>query len=173
MSSHQWLVMGIATAILAQAVLLGGMVARAAYPLWAGQEVRVKTTPVDPRSWFRGNYARLNYDFSRLPTAAFGDSKPERSGEVVYVTMVEKDGLYEATSASLTRPDSGVFLRARVTHAGDPTIRLRYGIEAWFAPKEQALELEKRLRRVGAIATLMVSDSGRAALRAIEPPKVR
>ena len=79
--------------------------------------------------------------------------------------MAAKDGL-TGPSASLTRPDSGVFC-ARVTHAGDSTIRLRYGIEAWFAPKEQALELEKRLRRVG-VATLMVSDSGRAALRAIE-----
>ena len=34
-----------------------------------GKEIRVKVVPVDPRSLFRGNYARLNYDFSRLKKA--------------------------------------------------------------------------------------------------------
>ena len=66
MSTRQWIVVGISVAIFAQVLLLGGMVARAAYPLWAGQEVRVKTTPVDPRSLFRGNYARLGYSFSQV-----------------------------------------------------------------------------------------------------------
>ena len=40
-----------------------------AMPLWTGKEIRVKVVPVDPRSLFRGNYARLNYDFSRLEKA--------------------------------------------------------------------------------------------------------
>ena len=42
--------------------------------------------------------------------------------------------------------------------------RVKYGIEAYFAPKERALELEDKLRD-GGVAELMVTSSGQVALR--------
>ena len=44
--------------------------------------------------------------------------------------------------------------------------RLKYGIEAFFAPKEKALALEKDLRD-GGVAILMVSKNGKARLKDI------
>ena len=40
---------------------------------------------------------------------------------------------------------------------------LEFGIEAFFAPKDQALQLEQDLRK-GGVATVKITASGKAAL---------
>lgn len=159
---------GLVAAIAFQLVVLAGMVVNAALPLWTGTEIRVKTVPVDPRSPFRGNYARLAYEFGTLPEDALAGEEDLRVGEVVYVGLERgEDGAYEFAGASLDPPSEGVFLRGRLTTVISP-YHVRFGIEAFFAPKERALELEKDLRN-GGTALLMVSGSGRAALKDVIP----
>ncbi len=157
-------------AIVFQCLILTGMVAVAALPLWTGSDLNVRTEPVDPRSLFRGNYARLRYAFSRIDSQEFAGSEPLRNGEVVYVLLRERDGLHEYAGASLTPPANGPYLRGRVQsrvyEEDSEAYRVRYGIEAFFAPKEKALALEKQLREA-AIAQLAVSDSGQARLKAV------
>ena len=160
--------LALAAAIVLQVIVLAGLVASAAMPLWTGTEVRVATLPVDPRSMFRGNYARLNYDFSTLPEDALDGVGELRAGEVVYVRLESgEDGLHRYAGASLERPAEGVFLRGRVQRGRAP-YRVRYGIEAFFAPKEEALRLEEELRE-GGVAVLKVSAKGRAAIEDIVP----
>lgn len=155
----------IAAAVLAQLIILGSMVGLAAKPLYTGKEVRVATLPVDPRSLFRGNYARLNYKFSTLPDNAFASDERLRNGEPVYVSLtVGENGLYEYAGVSLDKPASGVFIRGRL-HGYDRK-RVKYGIEAWFAPKHEALRLERELRD-SAVAVIMIDNSGKAALKEI------
>ena len=135
-------------------------------PLWTGTEVRVAVTPVDPRSMFRGDYARLRYAFSTLPEGALDGVSALRAGEVVYVRLEgAEDGLHRFAGASLERPEAGLFLRGRVRGGGAPH-RVRYGIEAFFAPQEEALRLERELRD-GGVAVLKVSGNGRAAIEAV------
>jgi uncharacterized membrane-anchored protein len=161
----------LVASIVVQFVVLLGMVTIAAMPLWTGTEIHVKTVPVDPRSMFRGNYARLNYGFATLPDNATFDSSRLRIGEVVYVKLrADTNGLYRFASVSLKKPDEGVFLRGRIAN-NYPPYRVNYGIEAFFAPKEKALQLEEELRD-GGIAVLMVADSGRVALRDVVPDAV-
>jgi len=161
-------IIGLVAAIFFQIVVLIGMYVSAALPEWIGTEIRIKTIPVDPRSMFRGNYARLRYDISRVQSPHLGDVVEIRNGEVIYVSLSKGgDGLYQYASASLTAPVNGVFLRGRILGQdceGDVTFyRIKYGVEAYFAPKEKALQLERELRD-GGVAVLMVSDSGRARL---------
>ena len=159
---------GLVAAIAFQLVVLVGMVVNAALPLWTGTEIRVRTVPVDPRSMFRGNYARLGYEFATLPEGALRRVEGLRPGEVVYVSLEPgDDDEYGFTGASLEPPAEGVFLRGRLVTVTAP-YRVRFGIEAFFAPKEKALALEKGLRN-GGIAVLMVAASGRAALKDVVP----
>ena len=75
--------------------------------------------------------------------------------------------MYE--SAGLTAPGEGVYIRGRVrqrTWAHSPTISVRYGIEALFAPPEKALALEKDLR-AGGIAVVMIAAGGKPALKGV------
>ena len=162
------IIIGFGIAIALQFFILTGMVVKAAMPLWTGTEVRIKTVPVDPRSLFRGNYARLNYEISQLKAEFLQSDRALRIGEVVYVRLTAGDDqLYTLTSASLDKPDSGVFLRGRLTSA-HPPYRIKYGIEAFFAPKQKALKLEDDLRQ-GGIAILMVTESGDVALKDVVP----
>ncbi|MFS1523462.1 GDYXXLXY domain-containing protein [Microbulbifer sp. 2304DJ12-6] len=161
---------GLGIAIATQFLILIGLYVQAQIPLWLGEPIRVKTVPVDPRSLFRGNYARLSYDFSSIDQSAFKEDQPLRQGEVVYVSLKKHPpGLYVFSSVSLEKPQKGIFLRGRVmgnrwrNNAG---YRIKYGIEAYFAPREKALELEDALRD-GGVAELMVTPSGRAGLRKV------
>ena len=161
--SNRTIVIGLTAAVLMQLLIVTGVLVSAAMPGWTGTEVKVKTIPVDPRSLFRGNYARLNYEFDTLPGQALATEGGIRRGEVVYVTLQQQqDGLYEYAGASLVKPIGGVFIRGRVVNHAPP-YRINYGIEAFFAPKDKALKLERELIN-GGVAVLMVASSGKALL---------
>lgn len=167
----------LAAAILFQGLVLVGMYGLSALPVITGTEIRLKTVPVDPRSLFRGNYALLGYDISRIPAAEFavhhldGPAQAEypraklRNGEVVYVRLQRGDkGLYEFAGAQLEEPDQGLFIRGRVRgfwSLEEPVYDIEYGIEAFFAPKEKALALERQLAG-GGVAVLKVGKGGTA-----------
>lgn len=163
------LVTALIAAIISQLLILTGMYVSAALPLWTGTEVRIRTIPVDPRSMFRGNYARLRYDISDLAADQLPNNEELRNGEPVYVTLKPgEDGLYQYAAVSLVKPDSEIFLRGRIENrryqANGSNYRIKYGIEAFFAPKEKALQLESDLRD-GGVAVLMVSRNGKARLK--------
>lgn len=135
---------GLVTAIIFQGLILIGMYVSAAMPQWTGTEIRVSTIPVDPRSMFRGHYARLNYAFSRVEIAGRGDNDNLRNGEIVYVGLDKgAEGLHQLSSVSLQKPDQGIFLRGRIegqNFTDDNTFyRVKYGIEAFFAAEEKSL----------------------------------
>ncbi len=162
------IIIGLGLAIVLQLFVVLAMVGKAALPLWTGTEIRVKTVPRDPRSMFRGNYARLDYEIGTLPKEVFKAERILRRGEIVYVTLKQsKNGLYDFSSVSFDKPGEGIFLRGRITHTYPP-YRVDYGIEAFFAPKKKALKLERDLRNSG-VAILMVTDSGRVSLKDVVP----
>ena len=164
---------GLIAAVTFQLLVMTGIYVNAAVPLWTGQEIRVATRPVDPRSLFRGNYARLRYDFDRVDSKYFSEQETLRTGDVIYITLRSGDNsLYELWEATLGKPDDKLFLRGRVLSArldADQQVtsyQVNYGIDAFFAPKEQALSLEKELRN-GGVAILMVGKNGKARIKDI------
>jgi uncharacterized membrane-anchored protein len=162
-------------AIGLQVAVLAGMLVNASLPLWSGEEIKLRTVPVDPRSLFRGNYARLNYEISSVPAGKLA-GRSIRHGEVVYVSLTQaEDGVYEYADVSLEKPDHGTFIRGRYQHsnfglAGQSDVEqlsIQYGLEAYFAPVEEALALERELRAGGAVATVMILGNGQSALKSI------
>jgi uncharacterized membrane-anchored protein len=169
---NKW-VLALLLSVLFQFAVLIGMYILSALPLWTGKEVKVKVVPVDPRSLFRGNYAQLRYDISQIDVNLFPEYEDLRNGEVVYVTLTaDQDGLYTYSGVSIDKPETGIFIRGRIkNHHYTKDLhyfRLHYGIEAFFAPKEKALALEKQLRN-GGLAVLMIADSGRARIKDVIP----
>lgn len=166
--SRKKIAIGLFAVVLFQGAVLAGEYLNAVYPHWTGTEIRLKTVPVDPRSLFRGNYARLSYDISRLPRKLYKGQQTLRENELLYVSLVEnKEGLFEASEIMLQPPDSDLFIRGRLERrlwASSDNVRLRYGIEAFFAQKQDALALEKELR-TGGVAVVMVAKNGKAALK--------
>ncbi|MBW8184706.1 GDYXXLXY domain-containing protein [Shewanella nanhaiensis] len=132
----------------------------AVWPIWTGKAVVLKTQPVDPRSLFRGNYVRLNYDISRVERE---DAEAFKLGSVVYLTLEENSGLWQAKEVTREMPSEGDFIRGRVrSHYGE-VLSIDYGIEAFFMPKEKALAVEKEMQGTGtAQVEVYISSSGKA-----------
>lgn len=163
---------GLMVVITLQLIVLASEYLGAVYPLWTGKEIRLRVTPVDPRSIFRGNYARLRYDISTIGREFIDTQKELRNGEIVYLKFKPgKDGLFVFEDIGLTKPQNGPFLRGRLQGRQLRNKRIynhnvRYGVEAFFAPKERALALEKDLRS-GGVAIIMVAENGKATLKDI------
>lgn len=159
----------LACAIAFQVVILAGEYLNSVYPLWIGKSVSLSVKPVDPRSLFRGNYAFLDYTIAHLDIDKLA---PEikgrlRNGVVVYVSLTEHEGEWQASGVSLTRPQQGLYIRGRYQAVWADEVR--YGIEAWFAPKQKALALERDIRRTRkALAHVRIAPNGKAALVGVE-----
>ncbi len=130
------------------------------WPLWFGTPVILKTAPIDPRSLFRGNYVRLNYDISTINKNV--TKKLFKRSEVGYVTLKEGEGFFIATGMYHKKPNSGVYIRGRIAGVGR-SYRMKYGIEAYFMPKENAQRAERPVRE-GAHAEIYLLSSGKAAI---------
>ncbi len=173
---------GLIIASIIQVFILVGMLVSANIPLYFGQEIKLKTNPVEPRSMFRGNYVRLDYPFEQysIQSGHLLKSYEFRAGEKIYISLVlGEDGIYNHSDISLQPPSSGIYLQGRVdkefftildrfNQSGVVPIKVA-NINAFFAPKEKALALEKELSSNGAIAVLMVSDKGKAILKSVIP----
>lgn len=166
--SRRFILTSLSIVIVFQCLVLAGEYLNAVYPLWTGQEITLKTAPIDPRSLFRGNYARLRYDIANITVEDINKLNTPRHGEIIYVKLkTEADGLYIYDGVSFDKPDNGVFIRGRIQNirgrtAGD--YQVKYGIEAYFAPKEKALKMEREMRNQG-LVKVMVAKNGKAALK--------
>lgn len=162
---RRWWVAGLLAAVLFQALVLAGLYGYSQYPLWVGREVRLAIKPVDPRDLFRGPYLRLNYDLDTLPMPRTG---VPRAGRTVYVALQKQGRVWRAGTVTFTAPRQGLYLSGRIVNVSFDHIRVRYGIEAYFASATRARRLGRALHR-GGLARVRVAPDGRAALVAVQP----
>ncbi|MCK9420892.1 MAG: GDYXXLXY domain-containing protein [Nitrospirae bacterium] len=98
-----------------QVLLLLGIIAYREYWIATGDKVVLKTTPVDPRDLFRGDYVNLTYEITNLLLDS-GSQKPDfLPGQSIYVNLdMIADGTSFAASVSKERPASGQYIQGRV-----------------------------------------------------------
>lgn len=116
-----------------------------------GTEIVLKTRPIDPRSLFRGHYARLDYAISRINKFKFAaEGSDIKKRDRIHVRLKPgPDGFWQVAEASTGRlkpADGSVILNARVKSIWSTRVLVKYGIERYFAPKDKALDLEKKFR---------------------------
>ena len=175
--SRKILVRILLGAVIFQLLVLAGKYLLSVYPLWTGKPVILEIVPVDPRSLFRGNYVHLDYSIARLDDKVIPDELRFHKGSMAYVHLKEDRGVYRPSTVTATAPAEGIFIRGRVQgfHKNDNgavVMRLTFGIEAYFAPKKRALEIEDTFRdRRGedamAYAQVRIAANGKAALEDI------
>ena len=166
-------------AALVSAVVLIGTLALAieqrAAILRDGREILLKTEPVDPRDLMRGDYVRLGYtDLSSIDeTLVTGPWPAEDTTVPVWLTLAPgEDGAFVARSASFSRPETvaaeEVVLRSlpvRVTvsqpSGGLNAIgRLEFGIERYYVPEGEGLEIEKAQNQGRTTVAVRISPDG-------------
>ena len=179
--------------ILSLALL--SMIQQRASLLTNGQEIRLKTVPVDPRDLLRGDYVVLRYDISQLDTRKIKTraARRFRYNQRAYVSLQKTDdGFWEAVELSDTPPaqraPGKALIAGYVRRVHAPFVRrtrpngsavpkceglcqivyLRYGIEKYFVPEGQgkALEQQRNERRVAVLVRL--SRDGQAAISGLD-----
>lgn len=167
--------------VLLQVLLLLGMVGRHVYTLQTGAPVTLKTAPIDPWDFLRGEYVRLNYEISALnPEGAPMQGIPYRPNQRVWVTLAQGNPYWSAVGVSDRRPETGpgqVAVIATVDWYNDfnetapagerpiPRLRLRYGIEQFYVPEGEGVKLEQRSGEM--VVEALVDRFGRLALRSV------
>jgi uncharacterized membrane-anchored protein len=158
--------------VIAQIVVLVGMIALRALPLVTGKTVLVRVQPVDPRDLLRGDYVILSYPFSRVPQQGIeGLSEKERGswtkmeGRTVYVPLVPDSvpGHWRGAGATVVKPATGLFLKGQIPRYGP----IQFGIEAYYVQEGAGHHYEQAIRDRKLSAELAVTSSGEAALRGL------
>lgn len=158
----------LAATVGLQLAVLAGMIVIEALPLYIGQRVVLRTVPVDPRDFFRGDYVILNYDVNRTPlegiageVAAGRAWQPNLEGRTVFVPLeAEEDGIhFRGGPPSLDRPTRQPYLRGRVVRG-----RLEFGIEAYYVQEGSGRHWERIRNDRKLSAEVAVAPRGKAKL---------
>ncbi|MDF2960054.1 MAG: hypothetical protein K0S39_1789 [Paenibacillus sp.] len=156
--------------VLLQALFLCGIAGSYYAVGWYGNEIKLKTVPVDPRDLLYGDYVTLSYEISQLnPSLWKGEGELPKQGSRVYVLLKPVNGLYEATGIyaekPATAPDESV-LKGRVRSSWTEEIRVEYGLEQYYVPEGTGKELEEAARHM--IVAVKVAPWGQAKIVGLE-----
>ncbi|MCR4263338.1 MAG: GDYXXLXY domain-containing protein [Candidatus Roizmanbacteria bacterium] len=157
--------------ILIIAIWLAGIFGLIGYKqltIATGTTVLLETVPVDPRDVFRGDYVTLNYVISDYDSIPFEDNAIEpyvQSGDTIYVVLRLENGIGVPQYKTLTRPDSQLYIKGRVTgYESDYTsYSIEYGIESYFVPEGKGRDIE-RMRGRNLYAQVSVDKNGNAVI---------
>ena len=161
----------VTTAVIAvsQLALVGVGVAPQLSARVNGDTYLMRVAPLDPIDPFRGAYVALDYpdlrhDSSRSPgEPGLGSLDDGEEGDL-YITLVERDGVWAADAWTRERPSKGPYLAC-----DDRSWQIRCGIESWFLPQDEAAATEDLLRD-GAVAEVKVDGRGNAAVVGVRAP---
>lgn len=145
-----------------------------------GNDVVLEVVPVDPRSLFQGDYVILGYPISVVQS--YYGFEPQ-VGQDIFVTVVkDSDGnwkyaqhsFYNVSADNVT--PGGVVLRGKVDRVFKPSgddaskpaeLRVTYGLERFFVPEGQGLNLEELVRNKKLSAIVSVWRDGSSTLKGL------
>jgi uncharacterized membrane-anchored protein len=141
-----------------------------------GVEVILKSEPIDPRDLMRGDYVRLGYGggISVVEEDLVTGDWPERDTvQPIWVVLsAGEDGLHTAREVRFSRPveveEGDVVMRSlpvriRVAGNGRQTSVIdppRFGIERYYVPEGEGLEIEKARNEGRTTVAVRVSEAG-------------
>jgi uncharacterized membrane-anchored protein len=138
---------------------------------WYGQDIRLKTVPVDPRDILYGDYVTLGYDISQLKPELWKEAGglPAQGTAIYVVLKAGVNGLAEPVAAYEAAPELGsgeAYIKGRVDYSWDEAIRVDYGIERYYVPENTGKALEEKADRL--IVRLKVAPWGQAKIEGLE-----
>lgn len=159
-----------------QTLILGTIIQSRASILRDGAEVLLKTAPVDPRDFLRGDYVILNYDISSVPVQTIAGGIPAEPGELTLWVRLKRqpDGFWtivESSFQALPPQPETVVLRSLPFYSSGPSaidsIRVQYGIERYYVPEGEGKPIEEARNDGNVAISVRVSPSGSAQIRSL------
>ena len=144
----------VAAAVVVQLALVAVAVSGQLSARLTGDEYSFRVEPVDPIDPFRGAYVALDY-----PDLVPNDQNLPGDRGDVFLPLTEDGEVWAAGTPTRTRPGDGPYLACT-----DRNYEIRCGIDSWFLPQDDAVELEDAIRDGDVVARVRVDDRGNAAL---------
>lgn len=147
--------------------ILGGFIAFKEFTMATGQEVLLKTVPVDPRDFFRGDYVVLRYGMSRVDLSRYPEAPVFSMNDVIYAEIKkDTDGHGEIVGFSNVAPAGKLFIKGAVRYVDEKNIRVEYGIESYFVPANKGYVLEQRMGD-GVDAKVLIDKFGNGIIKSL------
>lgn len=156
--------------ILTWLCIISFMVIKNEMILTTGQEVLLKTVPVDPRDFLRGDYVVLNYEISRinlneLNKNSYASISEFNRGDDVYLTLKKDKGVASAVELTTKLPSSDkLFIKGKIKYHYGNFVSISYGIENYFVPEGKGREIE-RARGKDLFVKASINNAGEAKIK--------
>ncbi|MBY3049026.1 MULTISPECIES: GDYXXLXY domain-containing protein [Rhizobium] len=159
-----------------QTLILGTIIQSRASILRDGAEVLLKTAPVDPRDFLRGDYVVLNYAISLVPVQTIAGGIPAEPGELTLWVRLrrQQDGFWtviESSFKALPPQPETVVLRSLPFYSSGPSvvdnILVEYGIERYYVPEGEGKPIEEARNDGNVAIAVRVSPDGSAQIRSL------
>ncbi len=146
-------------ACLVPVCILLGMTVIPLYTIMNGEEIILKTIPVDPSDVFRGDYVTLRYEAEEVPLKLVDRDVLKKAetnyGFRVYVALEKKDGMHAPVKVSLDKPKDGVYLKGKMNYYGkswdqvtgmeskEDSAFIEYSLDKYFVEDNTGLKWEQ------------------------------
>ena len=159
--------------ITLQTLVLGFMIFKKQMTLSNGIPILLETTPIDPRSLFRGDYVRIEYKISTIALSSVLTDEELKVKKYYFITLEKSEKFWKAVAISSDYPSLKEnqtaikgFLKRRNEYE-NPRLFFKYGIENYFVPEGTGMELERPEGNKKVTMKIMVDHRGDAAIKAI------
>jgi uncharacterized membrane-anchored protein len=142
-------------------LIFSGFILYKEYTLRTGTEVVLKTEPVDPRDFFRGDYVTLNYEISTLDLEEIqAEDLYFDYNDRIYLALALENGYGVPKKIYRNPPDDELYIKGTVKEiiydweayedsaiTEEPylkELRVEYGIESYFVPEGRGIEIESQ-----------------------------
>lgn len=173
--------------VIVQLLIVMGVIAQAAWPIWTGRPIRLQAEPMDPRDLLRGQYVAFNYGFTTLNNDELPKDFPAslrfEYGDVLYLVLADSGGVHKPTAMRLQPPaDDTLFLKVQFREPRHPngTFYLEAGLEAYYTTPEDAIRIEQAMRWNPQADTALpvyvlakVATDGQARMVGVDIPAVK
>ena len=148
-------------------MILGGFIASKEFTIRTGNEILLKTAPIDPRDLFRGDYVILRYDISTINTDSLAYQGSDfKEGDKVYVLLsIDNHKIATIANISKNKPSKGIFIRGTIKSVYNNILNIEYGIESYFVPEGKGKEIERNLSKI--YAKIIVDSFGNTVIKSL------
>lgn len=147
-------------------VIIMGFIALKEFTIRTGEQVLLKTMPVDPRDLFRGDYIVLRYEISSLDLDKILAERTDfKIDDKIYVSLKKEDNYGIPLRVYKNIPkDEKLFLKGIVRRVHSKSVTIEYGIESYFVPegKEAGIATGK-----GLDVKVSIDKFGNAAIKSL------
>ena len=133
-----------------------------------GQEVLLKTIPVDPRDLFRGDYVTLRYEISDIRNIDRAYEKDpykfyrRRNGNDIYIVLeTDENNIAKAKWWKTKRPKNRLFIKGKVQ-----ADRIQFNdIESYFIKENTGRAIESKINSGEVYAKVKINKIGQAKIQ--------